>query len=101
MKYKQEQIDLSNIYIDEAVSKKRKYRAKWRKGMQAYCDKQHTNGRAGKDGWCACGYMSYCDYCKGSDIAKACVDSIEEECYEKRISIDYSRTDYEKQLEEI
>lgn len=101
MKCVQEQMNLSNIRIDETVNKSRKNRAKWRKGMQAYCDRQQIYGRADKDGWCACGYMGFCYYCNGSDIKKACVDGIEEMCYEKKISIDYSRTDYEKQLEEI
>ena len=34
MKYKQEQMDLSSIRIDETVNKSRKACAKWRKGMQ-------------------------------------------------------------------
>lgn len=101
MKCVQEQMDLSNIRVDETANKNRKNRSKWRKGMQAYCDRQQINGRADKDGWCACGYMGICYYCNGSDMAKACVDAIEEMCYERGISIDFSRTDYEKQLEEI
>lgn len=101
MKYKQEQIDLSSIRIDETVDKNRKDRAKWRKAMQSYCDRQQSNGRADMHGWCACGYMDFCNYCNGGDMAKACVDGIEEMCHERGISIDYSRTDYEKQLEEL
>lgn len=101
MKYKQEQIDISKIPIDKTVNKNRKARAKWRNGMQSYCDRQQRNGRAEKDGWCACGYMNFCSYCNGADIAKACVDSIEEMCNEKKISIDYSQTNYERQIKEF
>mgnify|MGYP006981641193 CR=1 FL=1 len=101
MKCVQEQMDLSNIRVDETANKNRKNRSKWRNGMQAYCDRQQINGRADKDGWCACGYMNMCYYCNGADITKACVDAIEEMCYEKKISIEYSRTDYEKQLKDF
>lgn len=93
-----EQLTLCDM--DKIDNTKRKNRAKWRKGMQSYCDRQQQNGNADMNGWCACGYMDFCNYCNGADFSRACVDSIEEMCNEKLIIIDYSRTDYEQQLKD-
>lgn len=104
MKYIQDQIDLSEIRVDETANKNRKLRLKWRKGMQEYCDKASTSDRAERTGYCVCGYMSFCDYCKAglrNSYSRACVNAIEDMCSEHRISLDYARADYEKQIEEI
>lgn len=103
MKYIQQQMDLSDVEIDESTSISRQNRVKWRKGMQEYCDKASTSDRAGRTGWCVCGYMSFCDYCEANKTgySRACVSAIERMCEKDRISIDYARTDYEKQLREI
>lgn len=100
----QEQLDLSEIRVDETVIKHREQRLKWRKGMQEYCDKASTSDRAERTGWCVCGNMIFCDYCKAAvrkTYSRACVNAIEDRCAACNISIDYARTDYEKQLEEI
>lgn len=91
---------LSLCDMDKIDNTKRQNRTKWRKGMQSYCDRQQQNGNADMNGWCACGYMDFCNNCNGADFSRACVDSIEEMCNKKGIIIDYSRTDYEKQLKE-
>lgn len=93
-----EQLTLCDM--DKIDNTKRQNRTKWRKGMQSYCDRQQQNGNADMNGWCACGYMDFCNYCNGADFSRACVDSIEEMCNKKGIIIDFSRTDYEKQLKE-
>ena len=103
MKYIQQQMDLSDVEIDETASKNRQKRAKWRKGMQSYCDKMSNTKEASITAWCVCGYMSFCDYCDAhkTGFSRACVNAIEDMCEKDRISIDYARTDYEKQLREI
>ena len=104
MKYIQEQLDLSELRVDETVAKKREQRSKWRKGMQEYCDEASVTDRAARTGWCVCGYMTFCDYCKAgprNSYSRACVNALEDMCAERNISIDYGRTDYEKQLEDI
>lgn len=101
MKFEQGQFDLTSVYTDKAVVENRKNRTQWRKGMQAYINKQQQSKRAETTGWCVCGNMTYCDYCNDSTKNTACVNSIIEQAKEQGIAIDYSRKDYEKQLEEI
>lgn len=100
----QARLDLSDIRVDETVIKRREQRLKWRKGMQEYCDKTSASDMAARTGWCICGNMLFCDYCKAAvrkTYSRACVNAIEDRCAACNISIDYARTDYEKQLEEI
>lgn len=101
MKYEQSQLDLSNVRIDETVNNNRQDRSRWRKGMQAHINRQQQSEIASQTGWCACGYMRFCDYCCDSTLNTACVNAIIEMCEKKGMAIDFSRTDYEQQLEEI
>ena len=101
MKYSQGQLDLSNVRVDESVAEHKLNRSHWRKGMQAYINEQQQSDAAQNTGWCVCGYMGFCDFCKDSTVNNACVNAIIDMCKEKGITINFARTDYEKQLEEI
>ena len=42
-----------------------------------------------------CGWGSMCDYCTDNTYGRPCVRALNEMCREKRISIDYSKRNYE------
>lgn len=92
--------DLSNVGKDLSASKKKNDRAKWLRGLQKYCDEQLENGNAGLSGWCACGYMKYCDCCKMERTYK-CAYAFERYCKENKIAINYADTNYEKFLKSV
>lgn len=73
---------------------------KWRNQLQKYCDIQ-SEEVGSTNGYCVCGYMSYCDYCRGAGKTNACVKAICQLCNEKRIEIDYNNFDFESFLERV
>lgn len=101
MKYSQSQLDLTNVRVDESVTESKRNRSRWRKGMQAYINEQQQSDAAQNTGWCACGYMGFCNYCNDSTINNACVNAIIRMCKGNGTTINFARTDYEKQLEGI
>lgn len=70
---------------------------KWRIGLQAFCDKNAIEGT----GYCLCGYMSYCCYCKMNSDKFACVKAIVKLCREKKIHIDYSDDNYKRLIDKL
>ena len=72
---------------------------KWRLGLQRYCSRNAIKSRA--DGYCMCGYMSYCCHCSlGSDYF-ACVKAIMKLCKERNIHIDFSDRDYKSLIDKL
>lgn len=71
---------------------------KWRKGLERYCARNAVKCRA--DGYCLCGYMSYCCHCKIGSDKFACVKAIVRLCREKGIEIDYYNHDYKLLVDE-
>lgn len=73
---------------------------KWRNALQKYCDDQ-ARDKGETTGYCVCGWMKYCDLCRGSDKTNACVKAIKEWCDIRGIKIDYNDYDFEKLIEKI
>ena len=97
----QEMFDIVKNMPKSTLANNDKYqKQKWRNKLQKYCDIQsqevgHTTG------YCVCGYMNYCDYCRGSGKPNACVKAICELAKEKNIKIDYNDFNFEKFLAEL
>ena len=64
----------------------------WENAFQRWSNKQFGEGCTG---YGACGYGSMCDYCEDNSYGRPCVRALNEMCREKRISIDYSKRNYE------
>lgn len=72
---------------------------KWRKGLERYCSRNAIKGRA--DGYCVCGYMSYCCHCTMGSDKFACVKAIMKLCNERKIRIDFFNRDYKSLIEKL
>lgn len=75
-------------------------KTKWRNALQKYCDKQ-AQEKGETTGYCVCGWMSYCDKCRGSGEKNACVKAICELARENNLNINYNDFDFEKFIEKI
>lgn len=93
-----------DFYPAEEIERRKKiekeFRKRWRESLQKYCDKK-SQEEGPYTGYCVCGYMNYCDLCKGSGETNACVKAILELCRNKNIQIDYSNFNFKQFLEEI
>lgn len=72
---------------------------KWRKGLERYCSRNAVKCRP--DGYCLCGYMSYCCHCRMGSDKYACVKAIVKLCREKGIVIDYHNRDYKSLIDRL
>ena len=65
----------------------------WENGFQKWSDAQlHNDGEPlGK-----CGYGSMCDYCEDNTYGRPCVRALNEMCRERKITIDYTKRNYEE-----
>lgn len=70
-----------------------KQKKNWENGFQRWSDKESQDGATpnGK-----CGYGSMCDYCEDNTYGRPCVRALNEMCRKKRITIDYSKRNYEQ-----
>lgn len=69
-----------------------KLRRNWENGFQRWtneCAQDETTPLG------VCGYGSMCDYCIDNTYGRPCVRALNEMCREKRISIDYTKRNYE------
>lgn len=73
---------------------------KWRNKLQKYCDNQ-SQEVGSTTGYCVCGYMNYCDCCRGSGETNACVKAICEYASKNHKKLDYNDYDFDKLLEEL
>ena len=64
----------------------------WEDGFQRWSNKQFLEGGTG---YGACGYGSMCDYCEDNSYGRPCVRALNEMCRDRRITIDYTRRNYE------
>ena len=86
-----EQIALYDV-PPEPPKQENKQKKSWENGFQKWGNKQFLEGHTG---YGACGYGSMCDYCKDNSYGRPCVRALNAMCREKRISIDYSKRNYE------
>lgn len=80
---------------DNLVKKKRKVKRNWEYAFQKWSDSM-AYGEGNNDGRGCCGFGSICGWCEGNTYGKPCVRALNKMCREKRISIDYSKRDFEK-----
>ena len=72
--------------------KKDKQKRNWENNFQNWSNKQFQEGSSG---YGACGYGSMCDYCEDNSYGRPCIRALNEMCRTKRITIDYSKRNYE------
>ena len=80
----------------EKIPKNRKgewQKQKWRNALQEYCN-QRANSTGNFTGYCVCGYMKYCDYCRDVGCKNACVKAICRYIREENINIKLDYNDY-------
>lgn len=97
----QEMFDIvKNMPKGLSIDNDKYQKQKWRNKLQKYCDTQ-SQEVGPTTGYCVCGYMNYCDYCRGSGETNACVKAICELAKEKGVKIDYNDFNFEKFLAEL
>ena len=69
-----------------------KQKKNWEDGFQRWSNKQFGKGATG---YGACGYGSMCDYCEDNTYGRPCVRALNDMCRTERITIDYSKRNYE------
>jgi len=65
----------------------------WENGFQKWSDRMSQSDETQPLG--VCGWGSMCDYCADNTYGRPCVRALNAMCREKRISIDYSKKNYE------
>lgn len=94
------QIKMDLLSIPRVKAEKRYISKTWKKELQKYCDTQSQD--AGEiTGYCVCGEMNYCDFCKCVDQNFPCVKAILKLAKEKNIKIDDKDYDFKKLLEDL
>lgn len=98
---------MNQIYFEgfnpeySTYNSKDKYKIqKWRNSLQKYCDKM-ADEKGSTTGYCVCGYMKYCDFCKHAGQTNGCVKSICDYCKENNIQIDYDNFDFDNFIGEL
>ena len=91
MKDKAIQMTLINLPPKDNTEKNLKRR--WENGFQKWSDKVSQDGLTslGK-----CGYSFICDYCNGNLFGRPCVRALNTMCKERKITIDYTKNNYEE-----
>ena len=69
-----------------------KQKKSWGNGFQKWSNQQFHEGGSG---YGACGYGSMCDYCEDNSYGRPCVRALNDMCRTERITIDYSKRNYE------
>lgn len=70
-----------------------KEKKNWENGFQRWSNKMFCEGSTG---YGACGYGSMCDHCEDNTYGRPCVRALNDMCREKRITIDYTKRNYEE-----
>ena len=70
-----------------------KQKKSWEDGFQRWSNKEFTHDDYQPYG--CCGYGSMCNYCSDNTYGRPCVRALNEMCRTERITIDYSRRNYE------
>ena len=85
------QIDIfgNAVKIKPKIDKEKR---NWENRFQKWSNNQFHEGRSG---YGACGYGSMCDYCEDNSYGRPCVRALNDMCRTERISIDYSKRNYE------
>lgn len=69
-----------------------KERRNWENGFQRWSN-EAAQDEANPLG--VCGYGSMCDYCADNTYGRPCVRALNEMCRDRRITIDYSKRNYD------
>lgn len=89
--------DLQDLVAEIPATKTDKgLKRKWSMELQNYCDEQSVSV-GDYDGYCVCGNMNFCDYCK----EYKCYQAIKKLAEIKGIVIDYSDYDFKKLIERL
>lgn len=71
-----------------------KEKRNWENAFQKWSDDKHINDDTSHYG--KCGYGSMCDYCTDNDYGRPCVRALNAMCRDKKITIDYSKRNFEE-----
>ena len=70
-----------------------KQKKSWEDGFQRWSNKEFAHDDNQPYG--CCGYGSMCDYCTDNTYGRPCVRALNDMLRDKRITIDYSKRNYE------
>lgn len=88
-----EQLALFDIpRIPHTSTDSKKERRNWENGFQRWSNEAAQDGTSPLG---VCGYGSMCDYCADNTYGRPCVRALNAMCRETRITIDYSKRNYE------
>lgn len=71
-----------------------KQKRSWEDGFQRWSNRVYTDHPYDQPLGC-CGWGSMCDYCTDNTYGRPCVRALNDMCRDKRITIDYSKRNYE------
>lgn len=69
-----------------------KQKKRWEDGFQKWSNEQ---AQSGDDPYGCCGWGSMCDYCEDNTYGRPCVRALNYMCRTERITIDYSKINFE------
>jgi len=92
---------VEEIPREHKLDKDKYQKQKWRNAFQKYCDTEAWSDENQSNAWCKCGYMNYCDCCRGADMTNPCVKAICAYAKKNKQAIDYNDFDFEKLLERL
>lgn len=88
-----EQYDLFGGIMPPKRKPTDKAKRNWENGFQKWSNEQALDGLYD---YGACGYGSMCDYCKDNTYGRPCVRALNAMCRDRRITIDYTKRNYEE-----
>ena len=90
---KNDQLALYNVPPDPPKQDD-KQKKSWENGFQRWSNKVYHDHPYDQPLGC-CGDGSMCDYCEDNTYGRPCVRALNEMCRRERITIDYSKRNYE------
>lgn len=88
-----EQFDIFGDVSEQSKKIVNKAKRNWENAFQRWSDMQAQDETSSQG---KCGYSLICDWCKDNHYGKPCVRALNAMCREKRITIDYSKREFEK-----
>ena len=79
--------------IEKDFKAEQNAKRRWENGFQKWSNEQAQDGTTplGK-----CGYSDICDYCKDNCYGRPCVRALNSMCRERKITIDYTKENYQE-----
>lgn len=88
-----EQFDIFGDVSEQSKKIVNKAKRNWENAFQRWSDMQAQDETSSQG---KCGHSLICNWCKDNHYGKPCVRALNAMCREKRITIDYSKREFEK-----